>query len=147
MIRKGQIAKGIALVKRGRAVWEAGGGRQGRPTLKSGLAEGMAQHGDLAGALVLIVEAIAQNRETGLGRAELLCPDPPDQGPAARAEERSGGSGAHLPRFARLGTAAPGEILGTAHRGELCAADVRPGVGVRSPQFAGAGLRLVHRRL
>jgi predicted ATPase len=45
--------------------WEAGGGRQGTPNTKSVLAEGMAQLGDLAGALVLIDEAIAQIERPG----------------------------------------------------------------------------------
>jgi hypothetical protein len=65
LIRKGQVAEGMALLERGRAVWEAGGGRQGAPSTKSVLAEGMAQRGDLAGALVLIDEAIAQVERPG----------------------------------------------------------------------------------
>ena len=47
------------------AAWEAGGGRQGTPRAKSVLVEGMAQLGDLAGALVLIDEAIAQIERPG----------------------------------------------------------------------------------
>jgi hypothetical protein len=57
LIRKGQVAEGI---KRSRAAWGADGDQQGDPHMKSTLAEGMAQLGDLAGALVLIDEAIAQ---------------------------------------------------------------------------------------
>jgi predicted ATPase len=76
LIRKGQVAEGMALVERGRAVWGAGGGRQGIPSSKSVLAEGMAQRGDLAGALVLIDEAIAQIERPGWGErchyAEIL---------------------------------------------------------------------------
>jgi predicted ATPase len=65
LIRKGQVAEGMALAERGWAVWEASGGREGSPWIKSGLAEGMAQRGDLAGALVLIDEAIAQIERPG----------------------------------------------------------------------------------
>jgi predicted ATPase len=65
LIRKGQIAEGIGSLKRGSAAWAAGGGRQGVPHGKSVRAEGMAQLGDLAGALVLIDEAIAQIESPG----------------------------------------------------------------------------------
>jgi class 3 adenylate cyclase len=65
LIRKGQVAEGMALIERGRAVWQAGGGRQGGPTVKSVLAEGMAQRGDLTGALDLLDEAIAQVERPG----------------------------------------------------------------------------------
>ena len=65
LIRRGQVAEGIASLERGLAVWEKGGGRVCSPYLKSVLAEGMAQAGDLAGALVLIDEAIAQIERPG----------------------------------------------------------------------------------
>jgi predicted ATPase len=65
LIRKGQVAEGIGSLKRGHAAWEAGGGRQGTPQAKSVLAEGMAQLGDHAGALVLIDEVIAQIERPG----------------------------------------------------------------------------------
>jgi predicted ATPase len=65
LIRRGQTAEGMALVERGLAVWEAGGGRVGNPYWKSVLAEGMAQLGNLAGALQLIDEAIAQAERPG----------------------------------------------------------------------------------
>ena len=60
LIRKGQLVEGMASAERGLAVWEAGGGRQGGPYIRSVLAEGVAQLGDVAGALDLIDEAIAQ---------------------------------------------------------------------------------------
>jgi hypothetical protein len=47
------------------ASWEEGGGRVGNPYWKSVLAEGMAQLGNLAGALELIDEAIAQVERPG----------------------------------------------------------------------------------
>jgi class 3 adenylate cyclase/tetratricopeptide (TPR) repeat protein len=65
LIRKGRVAEGMALLGRGLAVWEGGGGRVNSPYGKSALAEGMAQLGDLAGALVLIDEAIAQVERPG----------------------------------------------------------------------------------
>jgi predicted ATPase len=65
LIRKGQVAEGMALLQRGIAVWEEGGGRANSPYWKSVLAEGMAQLGDPAGALVLIDEAIAQVERPG----------------------------------------------------------------------------------
>jgi predicted ATPase len=60
LIRKGQIAEGMASLERGIGVWEQSGGRLAIPYFKSALAEGMAQLGNLAGALVLIDQAIAQ---------------------------------------------------------------------------------------
>ena len=65
LIRRGQVAEGTALLERGLSVWEQSGGRVASPGLKSVLAEGMAQAGDLAGALVLIDEAIAQIERPG----------------------------------------------------------------------------------
>ena len=65
LIRRGQVAEGTALLERGLSVWEQSGGRVLSPCLKSVLAEGMAQAGDLAGALVLIDEVIAQIERPG----------------------------------------------------------------------------------
>jgi predicted ATPase len=65
LIRRGQVAEGMASLKRGLAIWEEGGGRVYSPYAKSVLAEGMAQLGDLAGALVLIDEIIAQIERPG----------------------------------------------------------------------------------
>jgi class 3 adenylate cyclase/predicted ATPase len=65
LIRKGRVAEGMALLERGIAVWEEGSGRANSPYYKSVLAEGMAQAGDLAGALVLIDEVIAQVERPG----------------------------------------------------------------------------------
>jgi predicted ATPase len=65
LIRRGQTAEGMALAERGLGVWEAGGGRIANPYWKSVLAEGMAQLGNLAGALQLIDEAIAQVERPG----------------------------------------------------------------------------------
>src|SRR3954471_13440336 len=52
-----------------------------------------------------------------------------------------------LPSFARLGTPATSEILGIAHRDELCAAHARAGTNQRGLRSPGPNLRLVHRRL
>jgi predicted ATPase len=65
LIRKGQTAEGIALLEKGLAAYEQGGGRTGRPRFRSVLAEGAAQLGDLAAALNLIGEAIAQIERPG----------------------------------------------------------------------------------
>ena len=65
LIRKGQTAEGMALVEGSLAVWETGGGRVANPYWKSVLAEGMAQVGNLSGALQLIDEAIAQVERPG----------------------------------------------------------------------------------
>jgi hypothetical protein len=65
LIRKGQVVEGMGSLEKGLAAWEAGSGRQGAPRMKSSLAEGMGQLGDLAGALVLIDEAIAQIERPG----------------------------------------------------------------------------------
>ena len=60
LIRKGQTAEGIALLEKGMAVWEGAGGRVVTPYWRSVLAEGMAQLGNLDGALHLIDEVIAE---------------------------------------------------------------------------------------
>jgi predicted ATPase len=65
LIRKGQVAEGVALLARGLAVWEGGGGRLNSPYHKSVLTEGIAQRGDLAGALILIDEVIVQVERPG----------------------------------------------------------------------------------
>ncbi len=65
LIRKGQIAEGMALAETGEAVYERAGAGVRRPQMKSVLAEGRAQLGDLDGALALIDEAIAQVERPG----------------------------------------------------------------------------------
>jgi predicted ATPase len=65
LIRKGQTAEGMTSLKAGLAVWEEGGGRANSPYFKSVLAEGMAQLCDIAGALQLIEEIIAQIEQPG----------------------------------------------------------------------------------
>ena len=55
----------MALVERSLAVWEAGGDRVANTYWKSVPAEGMAQVGNLSGALQLIDEAIAQVERPG----------------------------------------------------------------------------------
>jgi predicted ATPase len=64
LIRKGEFTAGVASLKAGRAIWENGGGRLAIHS-KSALAEGMAQLGDLDGALDLIGEIIAQIERPG----------------------------------------------------------------------------------
>ena len=65
LIRKGETAEGIALLKKGHAFWEVGGGRCANPYWRSVLAEGVAQHGNLDGALHLIDEVIAEIERPG----------------------------------------------------------------------------------
>ena len=65
LIRKDQFAEGIASLAAGLGVSEENGGRVMIPYLKSVLAEGMAQLGDLDGALDLIDESIAQVERPG----------------------------------------------------------------------------------
>ena len=60
LIHKGQAAEGIALLEKGLAFWEAGIGRAATPYFRSVLAEGMAQLGDLDGALDLVDAVIAE---------------------------------------------------------------------------------------
>jgi predicted ATPase len=66
----------MASLERGMAVWEARGGRQGGPYFRSVLAESMAQLGDVAGALALVDEVMAQIERAGWEerqyRAEVL---------------------------------------------------------------------------
>jgi len=65
LIRKGQVSEGMALAEEGLAVYEEGGGRCNSPYGKSVLAEARAQLGDLAGALDLIDQVIAQIERPG----------------------------------------------------------------------------------
>jgi class 3 adenylate cyclase/tetratricopeptide (TPR) repeat protein len=65
LIRKGRFAEGMPLLERGLAGWEQRGGRASIPYFKSVLAEGTAQLGDLAGALDLVDEGIAQIERPG----------------------------------------------------------------------------------
>ncbi|MBV8870522.1 MAG: hypothetical protein JOY65_14070, partial [Acetobacteraceae bacterium] len=65
LIRRGQVSEGIASLRAGLAFWEATGGRSDTPYHKSVLAAGMAQLGDLDGALSLIEEVIAQVERPG----------------------------------------------------------------------------------
>jgi predicted ATPase len=65
LIRKGQLAKGIASLKAALTIWEAGGGRVGILYVKGVLAEGMAQLGDLDDALHLVGESITQIERFG----------------------------------------------------------------------------------
>ena len=52
LIEKGQLAEGMASLKARLAAWEGGGARLFSPCLRSFLAEGMAQLGDLMGRCV-----------------------------------------------------------------------------------------------
>ncbi|MBV8613291.1 MAG: hypothetical protein JOY66_05900, partial [Acetobacteraceae bacterium] len=67
LIRQGQVSEGVASLRAGLAFWEATGGRIGLPYHKSMLAEGVAQLGDLDGALSLVEEVIAQVERPGWG--------------------------------------------------------------------------------
>ena len=60
LIHKGQTAEGMALLEKGLALWEAGVGRAACPYFRSVQAEGMAQLGDLDGALHLVDAVIAE---------------------------------------------------------------------------------------
>jgi adenylate cyclase len=64
-IRKGEAAVGVALLARGIAAWEGVGGRIRLPDIKSMLAEGLAELGNLAGALDLIDQVMAQIERPG----------------------------------------------------------------------------------
>ena len=65
LIRHGQASEGVAPLKAGIVFFEAAGGRVSCPYAKSVLAEGMAQLGDLDGALSVIEEVIAQVERPG----------------------------------------------------------------------------------
>jgi predicted ATPase len=65
LIRKDQAAEGTALLAKALAFWEQSGGQSSIPYFKSVLAEGMAELGDLARALDLVNEAIAQIERPG----------------------------------------------------------------------------------
>ena len=65
LIRKKQFVEGVASLKAGLAVWQASGGRTGLPYWKLVLAEGIAQLGDLDGALDLMDEITTQIERPG----------------------------------------------------------------------------------
>jgi predicted ATPase len=60
LIRKGQTAEGVPLLEKGLALWEAGVGPTGSPYMRTVLAAGVAQQGNLDGALHLIDAVIAE---------------------------------------------------------------------------------------
>jgi class 3 adenylate cyclase/predicted ATPase len=70
LIRRGQLAEGIASLRAGLAAWEASGAKISNPYKKTALAEGMIQLGDFNGALELIGEIIAQIEQPGWGERE-----------------------------------------------------------------------------
>jgi predicted ATPase len=147
LIRKGQVAEGMASLERGLAVWEEGGGRTNSPYFKSGLAEGMAQLGDLAGALDLVDEAIAQVERPGWEERCCYAETLRVRGwLLALNGDTVGAERAYIAslEWARTQQA---KSWGAAHGDELCAADARPGTGRGSVRPAGARLRLVHRGL
>jgi class 3 adenylate cyclase/predicted ATPase len=65
LIRKGRFAEGTAALSAGLAVWEQGGGGLCSPYVKSVLAEGIAELGDVGGALHVINEVTAQVERPG----------------------------------------------------------------------------------
>ena len=65
LIQKGKSAEGIGPLKAGMAFWDASGGKNFTPTLKTFLAEALALTGDLDNALVLIDQVIAQVERPG----------------------------------------------------------------------------------
>jgi predicted ATPase len=65
LIGNARAAEGVASLERGIAIYEEGGGRVVTPYCRSRLAEGVAQLGDLAAALALVDEAIAQIERPG----------------------------------------------------------------------------------
>jgi len=76
LIQGGNPAEGVAPLKAGIALWDAGGGQARMPHLKACLAEAMALTGDLDNALLLLDEAIAQIERPGweerMSYAEIL---------------------------------------------------------------------------
>ncbi|MBV8521274.1 MAG: AAA family ATPase, partial [Acetobacteraceae bacterium] len=65
LIRKGQVAEGMSALKSRSEAWEKVGGKVNNNTVKSTLAEGLAQIGDLDGALCLIDEVVEQVEQLG----------------------------------------------------------------------------------
>jgi predicted ATPase len=68
LVRAGQVQDGVALLRAGLEIREAGGGHGGsNPYLKALLAEGMALGGDVPGALRLIEQQVEQIERPGWG--------------------------------------------------------------------------------
>jgi class 3 adenylate cyclase/tetratricopeptide (TPR) repeat protein len=76
LIREGKVVEGIGPLMAGIEFWESIGGKQGGPSMKASLAEGVALTGDLDDALQLIEEQIVQIERPGweerLSYAEIL---------------------------------------------------------------------------
>jgi predicted ATPase/class 3 adenylate cyclase len=66
-IRKAQFASGAKSLKTGISIWEEIGGRLALPYLRSVLAYGTAQAGDVEGALCLVDEVVEQIERPGWG--------------------------------------------------------------------------------
>jgi tetratricopeptide (TPR) repeat protein len=65
LIREGKVAEGIAPLKASLTFWDAIGGKVRSPTMKTNLAEALAQTGDIDNALHLLDEATAQVERPG----------------------------------------------------------------------------------
>ena len=147
LIRKGQTAEGMALLEKGIVVWEEGGGRVCNPYCRSVLAEGMAQLGDLDGALHLIDAVIA----------EIERPDREERQYYAEALRIKGWllslkgdpGGAEHAYIASLAWARTQQAKSWELRTATSYARLMRGQGrvARGPRPARARLRLVHRRL
>ena len=76
LIREGKASEGVATLEAALMVWDATGGQVYKPYMRTVLAEGMAQLGDVDGALQIIDEQIAQVERPGweerLHYAEIL---------------------------------------------------------------------------
>jgi tetratricopeptide (TPR) repeat protein len=65
MLRMGQLAESISLLRRSIAAWNASGGHLNVPYLKAALAEALARQGDLDAGLHLIEECLDQIERPG----------------------------------------------------------------------------------
>jgi class 3 adenylate cyclase len=70
LIRQGEFAEGIASLKAYIAAWDESGASISNPYFNAFLAEGMAQLGDLDGALDVVDESIVQIERPGWGERE-----------------------------------------------------------------------------
>ena len=143
-LRAGRLTEGIPQLRGALETWNAHGNEIVMPYWRAALAEGLALSSDVAGGLQLIEESITQIARPGWeerwGLAEILRL----KGWMLMLQGDFDRCGAKLSCFARLGTRATGEVLGTTHLDQPRATMAATRQAKRSSQAVGRRIRLVH---
>jgi class 3 adenylate cyclase/predicted ATPase len=145
--QQGEVAEGIADMRQGFAAWQATGAGMAWPWFLALLAESCGRVGQLDRGIARLGGGAGGGAEQQ--GAPLRGRVVPAQGRAAAAGGASppGGGGTEFSAGPRRVQAPAGQVLGAEGGAEPEPLVAAPGQAGRSPRAAGAGLRLVHRRL